>query len=119
VPPQDAAADSAELIAFDRASLVTRLWRTAERQLRDIEDRLARDRQQPPDERERDARTLAVLVKALRDLSMLDGSTRESTDAYDGRPRDIVAFRRELARKMDAFIERKLGRGVSGDAESG
>ena len=55
----------------DRVALVGRLWRTAEAQVRDIEERLARHQQQP-DERERDARTLAVLVKTMRELSALD-----------------------------------------------
>ena len=48
----------------DRVALVTRLWRTAEAQVRDIEERLMSSAQ-PPDEREKDARTLAVLVKTL------------------------------------------------------
>ncbi len=51
-------------------SLIARLWRTAERQVRDIEDRL-RLNQQPADERERDARMLAVIVKTVRDLRAL------------------------------------------------
>src|SRR5262245_61470202 len=55
----------------DRVALVRGLWRTAEAQVRDIEERLKLD-QQPPDERERDARMLAVLVKTLRELSALD-----------------------------------------------
>ena len=58
-------------LSGDRVALVGRLWRTAEAQVRDIEERLARHQQQP-DERERDARTLAVLVKTMRELSALD-----------------------------------------------
>ncbi len=55
----------------DRVALVGRLWRTAEAQVRDIEERLSRHAQQP-DDRERDARTLAVLVKTMRELAALD-----------------------------------------------
>ena len=40
-------------------------------QVRDIEERLSRHAQQP-DDRERDARTLAVLVKTMRELAALD-----------------------------------------------
>ena len=45
----------------------------AEAQVRDIEERLAHHQQQP-DDRERDARTLAVLVKTMRELAALDSS---------------------------------------------
>ena len=105
----------------NRVSLIARLWRTAERQVRDIEDRIAR-RQQAPDERERDARVLAVLVKTLRELSALDeahaetATTDMNSDDDDG-PRDIDEFRRELARQMDAFVESRTGTRISGDAE--
>jgi hypothetical protein len=92
----------------DRVALVGRLWRTAEGQVRDIEDRLARHQQQP-DDRERDARTLAVLVKTLRELVALD-DTRDGAaspadfEHDDGGPRDLDEFRRELARRMDAIV---------------
>jgi transposase-like protein len=49
-------------LSGDRASLVKRIWRTAEAQVRDIEERLLGNAQ-PPDERERDVRVLAVLGK--------------------------------------------------------
>jgi hypothetical protein len=102
----------------DRVALVARLWRTAEAQVRDIEDRLLRDAQ-PPDERERDARTLAVLVKTLRELSALDeaGAPPEAEDDDDG-PRDIDEFRRDLARRMDAFVAERLRAAIPGDGEA-
>jgi transposase-like protein len=92
----------------DRVALVARLWRTAEAQVCDIEDRLARHRQQP-DDRERDARTLAVLVKTMRELAALDGSrdggaSPADSEHDDGGPRDLEEFRRELARRMEAII---------------
>src|SRR4029077_2230047 len=59
-----------------RVSLVNRLWRTAERQVCDIEDRL-RLNQQQPEERERDARVLAIMVKTLRDLRALRAADEE------------------------------------------
>src|SRR5262249_23459915 len=54
-----------------RKALVRRLWRSASRQAREIEERLLRAGAEP-DARERDARLLAVLVKTLRDLTALD-----------------------------------------------
>jgi hypothetical protein len=55
-------------LATDQVSLVARLWRTAERQVRDIELRLAGG-MVPPVERERDTRMLATMARLLRDLS--------------------------------------------------
>jgi hypothetical protein len=93
-----------------RVSLVARLWRTAERQVRDIEDRLARN-QQEPSERERDARMLAILVKTLRELSSFDAldlaSAQPGDNDGDDMPQDIDEFRRELTRKVEALISRR------------
>jgi AcrR family transcriptional regulator len=105
----------------DRTALVARLWRTAERQVREIEQRLARHRQEP-DDRERDARVLAVLVKTLRELSALDETktgdiSKDATYDDDEGPRDIDEFRRELARRMDAFVASRTGAGIPGDIE--
>jgi len=102
----------------DRVTLVTRLWRAAEVQVHDIEDRLMRAAQ-PPDEREKDARTLAVLVKTLRELSALDDAEGQSeTQDDDDSPRDIDEFRRELARRMDAFVAERVRAGVPGEPEA-
>lgn len=105
-------------LSGDRVSVVKRLWRTAERQVRDIEDRILRN-QQEPDERERDARTMAMLVKTLRELSTLDvskgGNATDKDTTDDEGPRDIDEFRRELARRMDAFVASRSGGGVSGE----
>jgi hypothetical protein len=97
----------------DRVALVARVWRTADAQVRDIEHRLARHQQQP-DERERDARTLAVLVKTMRELSALDdmkdGVAPPADPEHDDGPRDIDEFRRELARRMDAIVAARADR---------
>jgi transposase-like protein len=101
----------------DRVSIVRRMWRAAEAQVRDIEDRLRQDAREA-DERERDARMLAVLVKTLRELSALDETQSGPPDTAGGDdevPRDIDEFRRELARRMDAFVESRTGARVSGD----
>ncbi len=79
-----------------------RLWRTAERQVRDIEDRLRLNLQQP-DERERDARVLATMVKTLRELRALQEAEEEPSGEDEG-PSNLDDFRRELARKIDGII---------------
>jgi hypothetical protein len=106
----------------DRRLLVARLWRTANRQVRDIEERLKEVGQGSP-ERERDVRALAVLVKSLRELAAFDeahpaATTRTNPEDDDYGPRDIDDFRRELARKMDALVARRTER-AAGDPESG
>lgn len=98
------------LSAADRASLTARLWRTAERQARDIEERLARVNESAA-ERERDTRMLALLVKTLRDLSAVDAgaSKQDETDDYDDDydhvPRELDDLRQELSRRLDAMAE--------------
>jgi len=110
----------------NRTAMVRRLWRAAEAQVRDIEVRLMRTELEPA-ARERDARALAVLVKTLRELTALDpqqpnpktAAPAEGDADDDAIPRDMDEFRRELARRMDAFVDARLGRGVPGDADAG
>lgn len=92
----------------DRAEIVGRIWRTAEAQVREIEERLARHARQP-DDRARDVRTLAVLVKTMRELAAFDAirdgaAPPANTEDDDAGPRDLDEFRRELARRMEAII---------------
>ena len=105
-----------------RRQLVARLWRAAEQQVGDIEERLKIIGQESP-ERERDARALAVLVKTLRELETFDDAhpapaTRTESEDDDAGRRDIDEFRRELARKMDALVARREAR-ARGDTPSG
>ncbi|MBX3537375.1 MAG: hypothetical protein KF735_07055 [Chelatococcus sp.] len=87
-----------------RSSLVARLWRTADAQVRAVERRLA-EGETEPGEREKDARTLAVVVKTLRDLLALEAGeqTVDATTAKEkgGDVRDLDDFRRELAERID------------------
>ncbi len=85
----------------DRISLITRLWRTAERQVRDVEERLKRAGLDAG-ERERDARLMAVLVKTVRELTAIDAKNPELAPEND--ERDLDEFRRELTRKVEAVI---------------
>lgn len=91
----------------DEVSLVNRLTRTAERQVRDIETRLSA-REVAPVERERDVRMLMNLTRALRDLAALrkqstaDRGSAITTDNDGGEtfPASIDALRQELSRRL-------------------
>jgi hypothetical protein len=94
-----------------RAAIVDKLWQSAERQVEDIHKRVTSAGLEP-DERERDARMLSVLVKTLRDLAALDDTTMvaghdKPDDQSDAR--DIDEFRRELARRIDALVAGRPG----------
>ena len=86
-------------------AVVRRLWRTAEAQVFEIEQRLIGDLQQP-DERERDARTLGVLARTLRDLKTVEtGSSNGSPPPNDDEPpQDVEELRRSLAQKLEALL---------------
>lgn len=106
-----------------RSRLIAKLWRTAQRQVGEIEARL-RTVADATSERESDMRALAVLVKTLRELAALDDAQREThanpaMDAEDDDPvpRDMDEFRRELARRIRAFVADQTGCSVPGDAE--
>jgi hypothetical protein len=119
--PQKAAATVKRARTINRKTLVRRIWRTADAQVRDIEDRLAATRPEPV-ERERDARMLAVLVKTLRELAALDEaasgpSKRAEPEDDDPVPRDIDEFRRELARRIDALVASRTGSRLPGEPQ--
>jgi len=92
--------------APDRQAFIARLWRTADWQVRDIEKRLDGALQEPA-ERERDARTLAVLVKTLRELTAFDETAPQPAIPADDDPvpDDIDEFRNELARRIKALVD--------------
>jgi hypothetical protein len=96
-----------------RAALVARMWRTAERQVEEIEDRLAVAGLELA-ERERNGRMLAVVAKTLRELAAVDDADKprngkqrptDDDDDDDPVPRDVDEFRRELARRIDALVD--------------
>jgi hypothetical protein len=94
----------------DRRGLLKRLWRAAERQINEIEDRLARvadPSEAPRPEPEKDARALAVLARTLRELTALEAEAKKRRKAkdQDGTVRDLDTFRRELARRLDRLRE--------------
>jgi hypothetical protein len=108
--------------AGSRSALVARMWRTAERQVEEIEDRLAVAGIELA-ERESNARTLAVVAKTLRELAAVDeadkprGGTKQAPDNNiddDPVPRDIDEFRRELARRINALVDSRTNAGGTG-----
>jgi hypothetical protein len=98
-----------------RAALIARMWRTAERQVEEIEDRLKASGL-GLDERESNARTLAVVAKTLRELSAFDQAKKprdkEAQDQDDDNPvpRNIEDLREALARKLAAFVDGRPSR---------
>jgi hypothetical protein len=104
-----------------RAALVARMWRTAERQVEEIEDRLKAAGLQPA-EREGNARTLAIVARTLRELVAVDdagkarGKGAPKDDDDDTPPRSVDDLRRSLAQKLEAFVAGRAG-AVSGDAQ--
>jgi hypothetical protein len=103
-----------------RRALTRRLWRAAERQVCEVEERFALAEREPG-ERERDARILAVLVRTLRELSDFDAEeTRQKAEAAadndDAIPRNLDELRRELSRRMDRMAAATAPR-ISGEPE--
>ena len=100
------------MLDADRVSLAARLWRTAERQARDIEERLSRPAAATP-ERERDVRMLALLVRTLRDLDGYSGPAgAPAPPADDERSEadDMAQLRLELTRRLEAMQAERAAR---------
>ena len=93
-----------------RAGLVARMWRTAERQVEEIEQRLD-TAGIPLAERESNARTIAIVARTLRELSAVDeakasrGKAAAKDNDESGIPRNLDDLRRALAQKLEAFVE--------------
>jgi hypothetical protein len=103
-----------------RVALVRTLWRAAEQQVNEIEQHLAEAGKRSAD-RERDSRSLAVLVRTLRELAAMDHkdegeAAKPKAGAADDDVRDIDEFRRDLARHMEAIIAQRASH-LSGEPE--
>jgi hypothetical protein len=109
--------------AGDRRSLVARMMRSAERQVAEIELRVG----SPRNDREKDARMLAVLARAMRELSTIDALDRrleeveevarddDNSIAAEPVPRDIEELRRSVSRKLQQIIDGRA-EGSAGDS---
>lgn len=105
------------LLKEERLHMVERMMRAAERQMREIETRLAGSGQEPGAS-DRDARALAVLARTMQSLTALDalhepkaGKTKkqpqpiaEYDDNDDRIPASIDALRRELSHRMAGMV---------------
>jgi hypothetical protein len=108
------------ILKEERLTLVNRMMRAAERQVGEIEQRLASSGQ-AIGERERDARTLALLAKTLQSLTALDAlhepqagrlkskMTKDDNDK-DAIPASIDALRQELSRRLAGMAGSNPGR---------
>lgn len=119
------------ILKEERVHMVERMMRAAERQVREIELRLAGSGQ-APGEAERDARTLAVLARTMQSLTALD--TRHERDSPKPKPRarqtdildddddperipgSIDALRRELSARLAGMAAGNQGP-VPGEAD--
>jgi hypothetical protein len=108
IPRRRADTHTAERIG-SRGALIARMWRTAERQVGEIEDRLKAAGIELA-ERESNARTLAIVARTLRELSAVDeadkarGKEASKDNNDDVPPRNIDELRSSLAKKLEAFI---------------
>lgn len=102
-----------------RRRIVSRLWHTAERQVEEIEQRLLAIKNDPM-ALEREAKTLAIIARIVRDLVAIDAET--DGNAQKTRPdqtqpgnatRSIEAFRAELAQRLDALRDERAGEGAA------
>lgn len=98
-----------------RKRLISRLWRTAERQVDEIETRLSAHRDDPQS-LERDAKTLAIVTRTVRDLVAIESEAKAATQKEKGEqpvdsdiPRSIDAFRAELAGRLDQLRRERRG----------
>jgi hypothetical protein len=105
----------------DRIAMVKRLWRAAEVQVRDIGERLTQ-LDGPLRERDRNLRSVAILVKTMRELATLAEPKQGAVPPADSQnddahtdTRSIEEFRRELARRMDEIVARRTA-GPAGGA---
>jgi hypothetical protein len=94
-----------------RGALIARMWRTAEQQIGEIEDRLKAAGLDVA-ERESNARMFAIVARTLRDLSAVDeaekarGREASKDTNDDAPPRNIDELRSALADKLAAFVAR-------------
>jgi hypothetical protein len=87
--------------AARRAALAERLWRAAELQAAEVETRLSAG-PRPAAEGERDAKTLAVLARTLRELAAADADATECDDAQSDTPpaEDVEELREQLYERL-------------------
>jgi hypothetical protein len=99
-------------VAPPASSLISRLRAAVDNELTAVETMRAQLKSVPQsaEDAERTARTLMNLTNTLERLHRLQAGTPQPTgpqaqkDSYDDRPADLDDFRRDLARRIDAFV---------------
>jgi hypothetical protein len=106
--------------AGSSADLALRVQRAVERELAAIDAIIAKldGKRADAGESEKAARTLASLARTLRELSALQSQQPDDQDDDSG-PVDIDEFRRDIARRMDAFVADRAAGCVPGAGEPG
>jgi hypothetical protein len=104
-----------------RQRVISQLWRMAERQVGAIEQRLAALNDEPQ-ALEREAKTLGIIARTVRDLIAIDeekakrkSGDKGHDDTGPGASRAIDDFRRELAEKLDQLRSERAGRDPAGE----
>ena len=111
-PPLTASPEQRTLDLIDRLqNQVDQTLTTVERMQAQHDPRLHR-----PAESEQLSRTLELLTRTLKDVVQLRfaASSQATTNDDDDFPRDIDEFRRELARRIDAFVASRTEPGIRG-----
>lgn len=118
----DETAAAPALSPEEAAALAERLERAVEREISAIEQaQAAGAAADDPGAAERTARTLSTLARTLKDAqSLREAAARAILQAEDDDlPTDIDARRRELARRIHAFVESRTGGALYGASKSG
>jgi len=109
-------------VIAERTALALNLQSAVERELAAIDRVLATLGRADSLNPERAARVLASLARTLREIVTLTTAKKPAPDPDDAddddMPRDLDEFRRELARRMDAFASARIGRGIHPQPEA-
>jgi hypothetical protein len=105
-----------------RRRVISQLWRMAERQVNAVEQRLVTLNDEPQ-ALEREAKTLGIIARTVRDLLAIDeekakaksGGKGESSNDSHPAPMSIPEFRRELAEKLEQLRLERSGADASGE----
>ncbi len=100
-----------ELAVAKHATLVERVRAAVEREIVAIETVLHRvdDARLRSQDAERAARTLATLVRVLREVNSLESDKQEPGEGREDEFRDLDDFRRELTRRLAQFRNEDTG----------
>jgi len=92
---------------------VERLYRAVREELAAVESLRARLKSEPQStqDAERTARTLSSLTETLQKLQRLKCAVPNTGSHDDDLPADIDEFRNEIARRIEAFVASRIGRG--------